>query len=155
MLQWFLSYIESTMDLHVFPIPIPPPTSLSTRFLWVFPVHQARAFVSCIQPFEISKLCVNSLLKYYKSNIGRDILRFWDYRIRNACFCWIYFVVQCFFFFLNQYIIFFVSYKNFFREFHFKDDKLFFQFYFRLSWTVDLFLLSFQLLCVFSVCITY
>ena len=39
---------ESAMDLHVFPIPIPPPTSLSTRFLWVFPVHQARALVSCI-----------------------------------------------------------------------------------------------------------
>ena len=41
---------ESAMDLHVFPIPIPPPTSLSTRFLWVFPVHQAWALVSCIQP---------------------------------------------------------------------------------------------------------
>ena len=38
------------MELHVFPIPIPPPTSLSTRFLWVFPVHQARALVSCIPP---------------------------------------------------------------------------------------------------------
>ena len=29
---------------------IPPPTSLSTRSLWVFPVHQAWALVSCIQP---------------------------------------------------------------------------------------------------------
>ena len=38
------------MDLHVFPIPIPPPTSLSTRFLCVFPVHQAQTLVSCIQP---------------------------------------------------------------------------------------------------------
>ena len=41
---------ESAMDLHVFPIQIPPPTSLSTRSLWVFPVHQAWALVSCIQP---------------------------------------------------------------------------------------------------------
>ena len=31
------------MDLQVFPIPIPPPTSPSTRSLWVFPVHQAWA----------------------------------------------------------------------------------------------------------------
>ena len=38
------------MELHVFPIPIPPPTSLSTRFLWVFPMHQAQALVSCIPP---------------------------------------------------------------------------------------------------------
>ena len=41
---------ESTMDFRVFPIPIPSPTSLSTRSLWVFPVHQAWALVSCIQP---------------------------------------------------------------------------------------------------------
>ena len=41
---------ESAMDLHVFPILIPPPTSLSTRSLWVFPVYQVRALVSCVQP---------------------------------------------------------------------------------------------------------
>ena len=32
------------------PHPDPPTTSLSTRSLWVFPVHQTRALVSCIQP---------------------------------------------------------------------------------------------------------
>ena len=41
---------ESAMDLHVFPIPVPPPASLPIRSLWVFPVHQPWALVSCIHP---------------------------------------------------------------------------------------------------------
>ena len=36
---------ELAMDLHVFPILIPPPTSLSTRSPRVFPVHQAGALL--------------------------------------------------------------------------------------------------------------
>ena len=32
------------------PHPDPPPTSLSTWSLWVFPVYQVRALVSCIHP---------------------------------------------------------------------------------------------------------
>ena len=41
---------ESAMDLHVFPIPNPPPASLPIPSLWVFPVHHPWALVSCIQP---------------------------------------------------------------------------------------------------------
>ena len=41
---------EKAMDIHVFSILISPATSLSTQSLWVFPVHQVRALVSCIQP---------------------------------------------------------------------------------------------------------
>ena len=53
---------ESAMDLHVFPILIPPPTSLSTQFLWVFPVHQPRALVSCIQPGLVICFTLDSVL---------------------------------------------------------------------------------------------
>ena len=41
---------ESAMYIHVFPNPITPPISHSTQSLWVFPVHQALALGSCIQP---------------------------------------------------------------------------------------------------------
>ena len=53
---------ESAMDLHVFPIPIPPPAFLSTPSLWVFPVHQARALVSCIQPGLVICFTLDSIL---------------------------------------------------------------------------------------------
>ena len=47
----------------------PPPTSLSTQSLWVFPVHQARALVSCIQPglvicFTLDNIHVSMLVSW-------------------------------------------------------------------------------------------
>ena len=38
--NFVIHWNETAKGLHVFPILIPPPTSLSTRSLWVFPVHQ-------------------------------------------------------------------------------------------------------------------
>ena len=48
--DFVIHWNETAMGLHVFPIPIPPSTPLSTRSLQVFPVHQVWALVSCIQP---------------------------------------------------------------------------------------------------------
>ena len=53
---------ESAMDLHVFPIPLPTPTSLSIPTLWVFPVHQPWALVSCIQPGLVICFTLDSIL---------------------------------------------------------------------------------------------
>ena len=51
-LQWFLSYTDMNQPwiYMYFPSWSPPLTFLSTRSLWVFPVHQVWPLVSCIQP---------------------------------------------------------------------------------------------------------
>ena len=59
---FFFFFLGSAMDLHVFPIPIPPPTSLSIPFLWVIPVYQPRALLSCIQPGLVICFTLDSIL---------------------------------------------------------------------------------------------
>ena len=53
---------ESSMDLHVLLILISPPASISIPFLWVFPVHQPWALVSCIQPGLVICFTFDSIL---------------------------------------------------------------------------------------------
>ena len=62
-----IHWYESAMDLHVFPILIPPPPSLSIPSLWVFPVHQPWALVSCIQPGLVICFTLDSILVSYPS----------------------------------------------------------------------------------------
>ena len=55
-MNFVIHWNETSLSLHVFPIPIPPPTSLSTRSLQVLPKHQVRALVSCIPQLSDSRL---------------------------------------------------------------------------------------------------
>ena len=57
-----IDWYESAVDLHVFPIPIPTSASLSIPSLWVFPVHQPWALVSCIQPGLVICFTLGSIL---------------------------------------------------------------------------------------------
>ena len=48
--NFVIHWNKTAMGLHVLPIPIPPPTPLFTRSPQVFPMHQVREPVPCIQP---------------------------------------------------------------------------------------------------------
>ena len=63
-LQWFLPYSDMNQPWFYMCAPSrsPPPTSLSTRSLWVFPVHQPQALVSCIQPGLVICFTLDSIL---------------------------------------------------------------------------------------------
>ena len=59
--NFVIHWNEKALGSHVFPIPIPPPTSLSTRSLQVLLEHQVRALVSCIQPGPVICFTLDSI----------------------------------------------------------------------------------------------
>ena len=79
---------ESAMDLHVFPILIPLPTSLPIPTLWVFPVHQ--------QGTVLSEACVSSKTYIFVFMSVSSQVQLWDshplHRKNQAFFfflpCW-------------------------------------------------------------------
>ena len=68
-----------------FPHPDPPPTSLSIPSLWVFPVHQPRALVSCIQPGLVICFTFDSILvsMLFSQNISPFTLAF-SHRVQKS-----------------------------------------------------------------------
>ena len=65
------------MDLHVFPIQIHPPASLSIPSLWVFPVHQPWALVSCIQIWVSQPQFKQTPNQHFFISIKSKFLKFW------------------------------------------------------------------------------
>ena len=68
------------MDVHVFPIPIPPPTSLSTRSLW------DDSFVGMLLRVQNVSVCCGQV-KESNSQLGEKKRERWEYQTTLPASC--------------------------------------------------------------------
>ena len=89
------------------PHPDPPPASLSIPSLWVFPMHQPWALVSCIQPGLVICFTLDSILvsMLFSQNIQKSVLYICPITLLTRTFTNVFNNVNCGSFLFSQHVI--------------------------------------------------